>query len=51
MFNSKHFFETFEIVNETPLIEIDAFCSRNLLNFLSLNSNFKIHALSFKIFF
>ena len=33
--NFKKFIVTLEIVKETPLIEIDAFSTKNLLNFLS----------------
>ena len=40
-----------EIVKETPLIEIEAFSSKCFINFLFLNSSFKIHELSInKIF-
>jgi hypothetical protein len=38
--------EILEIVKETPLIEIEAFSSKCFINFLFLNSSFKIHELS-----
>ena len=34
IFNIKYLFETFDIVKETPFIEIDALSSKYLSNFL-----------------
>ena len=43
---SKDLLNTFEIVNDTPFIDIEAFSIRDLYNLLSFNSNFIIHDLS-----
>ena len=39
MFKLKFDFETFEIVKETPFIEIEAFSCKNFDNFLFFNSS------------
>ena len=48
---SKLSFLTFEIVKETPFIEIDAFSIKNLFNFLLSNSNLIIQDLSIILIF
>ena len=51
MFNLKFFFETLDIVKETPLIEMEALLSRNLNNFLLFNSKINIQDLSIILIF
>ena len=48
---SKYFFETFDNVNDTPLIEIEAFSSRNLEKSFLSSSNRIIQDLSIKSIF
>ena len=51
IFKTKLLLKIFEIVKETPLIEIEAFSSRCLSNLISLISSFKTQELSIKSIF
>ena len=50
-FTSNKLFKHLEIVRDTPFIDMDAFSTINLFNFLLFNFNLIIHVLSKKIIF